>query len=136
MDERFEGELVRETPNAVTSGIRYAWLALTFALLPAYGFPLLPESVLALGGAAWFPLSFVMVAVMRRFAKRPKRARVRAAIDSAGVQVDAHIVARRTQLISGAATTDANGVTRVVLQRRRTLGSFFGVAPLIVFLAS
>jgi hypothetical protein len=134
MGAKFEGRLVRETPNRVATAIRYAWFGVTTALIPVYAFQAhVPTVLLAVVGFAWFPVSFVMIPIMRHFAKKPERRLADVRIDHEGVHVDGELVVRRRHLRSGAMHRAKDGVTRVALQHRRTLASSFGVAPLVVF---
>jgi hypothetical protein len=137
MGEAFEGQVVHETPNRIASAIRYAWLGVTTALIPVYafGFQHLPESVLLPISVAWLPLSFVMIPVMRHFAKTPERRSAKVRIDDKGIHIDEKVIVHRRHLRSGATHTATNGDVRVVLRHRHNVASSFGVTPVVVFIA-
>lgn len=132
MDERFEGRLIGERQNQVTIALSIAWFAITIPITPVFYLQLLSQHVLAGVGVGWFVASFALVALMSRFAKKPRRSTVDVQIDEEGIHVDGKRVVQRRHIRSGAMHTGADGAIRVVF-RRSFAGAFGGVPVLALF---
>ncbi len=133
MGERFEGRVVHETPHRIPAAIRntYVGVGAVLVLLELGGLYLrvvLPISV------AWLSAWIVIIVLIRRFAKTPKRRSVHLRIDDEDIYADDEVILRRRHLLSGARYVVANGDVRVVF-RRRSLVPRLGGESVVVFIA-
>lgn len=130
---RFEGRLVRETPNRVVTALRYSWFAVSIALVLLYAlWDRLPAAILMAVSLAWFPLTFAMIPILRHFAKKSERRLAEVRIDDEGVHVDGKLLVRHRHVQAGSMHRTKDGSTRVAIRHRSRLASFFGRAPVLM----